>query len=84
MATSSGSAGMSELDLLKSEIDELKVQLKVADEAKNEAATLGLQLLKERTELEQQIDELHKECETNRAELSRTRKVFINSLLNIV
>ncbi|KAI1726389.1 microtubule-associated protein bicaudal-D domain-containing protein [Ditylenchus destructor] len=67
---------MEELEVLKSEIVELKGRLVVADQEKAQAGELGLQLLKEKELLEQQTDLLQKEYENTKSELEKTKKAL--------
>lgn len=64
-----------EVDKLKTEICELNSKLKSAVDAQSQAAELGLELLKQRADLEQQIEFLQKEYDLCKLELAKTKKV---------
>lgn len=64
-----------ELEALKAEIAELNGKLKTAVDAQSHAAELGLELLKQRVDLEQQIELLQKEYDSTKLELVKTKRV---------
>jgi protein bicaudal D len=66
----------SEMDLLRAEIADLHSRLSAADREKAQAGELGLQLLKDKEQLEIQLDQLQKEHDTARSELESTRKAL--------
>lgn len=65
-----------ELRRLREEIKHLNERLLTADKEKAQAGALGLQLLNEKDQLETQLENIQKECEATKTELSNTKKVF--------
>lgn len=73
-----------EVNQLRAEICELQAKLKFAVDAQSQAAEFGLDLLKLRADLEQQIEFLQKEYDSTKLELLKTKKVFFKYFLNLI
>lgn len=83
MATSANGCSLldEELKNLKEEIEHLNERLLTADREKAQAGALGLQLLNEKDQLETQLEIIQRESEVTKADLIKTKKVFLKKFV---
>lgn len=70
----------SEIEILRGEITSLTAQLEKAEADNVQAAELGLQVIKEKEQLEYKLNQLQMQYDVAKQEVETTKKVNPNSL----